>query len=451
MPSTPPTQSRQNQPASLGITELSLDEEQAIAYLLSPNAVRDRCHHLFDLCQANKLDHFACDLSKLDLVAEYVVETTQELYPDFEVPFHSRWRHFDAGGVQRLASLHQALAENQTRYSSRSRVAPSLLDLAIVSVLLDAGAGTQWRYRDPMANQVLGRSEGLAVASLRAFEQGVFSSDSQQPYQVDAIALQRLTEADLAQVFQVSDNNPLVGISGRLTLLHQLGKTLVTNGDRFGTTPARPGNLLDYWRSQYGETMDAGTLLQEVLRSFGSIWPGRVAIANTNLGDVWPHPALPDNNVGSNLVPFHKLSQWLTYSLVEPLTTAGMAVEHLNTLTGLAEYRNGGLCVDLGLLVPKHSQVTEVAHLPSSTVVVEWRALTVVMLDIIGDRVCHLLNKTPEELPLIKVLEGGTWAAGRRIAKQLRPTGAPQLQSRVTAQFFEYAFSFCEKELFTKS
>jgi hypothetical protein len=49
------------------------------------------------------------------------------------------------------------------------------------------------------------------------------------------------------------------------------------------------------------------------------------------------------------------------------------------------------------------------------------------MLDLIGDRVRQLLHKTPEELPLIKVLEGGTWAAGRRIAKHRRPTGAPPI------------------------
>lgn len=393
---------------------LTAEEQQAIAYLQTPQAVRDRCHTLFERCQADKLEHFACDLSKLDTVAAYVVETTQQLYPDFEVPFHSRWRHFDVGGISRLAAL-PALDPR------------SLLDLAIVSVLIDAGAGRRWHYHDKSANQILGRSEGLAIASLRAFEQGIFSSVPGSPYQVDAIALQNLTESDLAHVFQVTANNPLVGLSGRLTLLHQLGQTLTTQPQRFGTEPARPGHLLDYWLKTYGSTIDAGALLTEVLQSLGTIWPGRVAIAHTNLGDVWSHPALPNDGLGTTLVPFHKLSQWLTYSLVEPLTTAGMTVTHLNALTGLAEYRNGGLCVDLGLLVPKHADVTVQSHLASSTVVVEWRALTVVMLDRIGDRVCHLLNKTSEELPLIKVLEGGTWAAGRRIAKQLRPSGVPPI------------------------
>lgn len=399
------------------------DDHAAIAYLRQPQAIRDRCQRLFALCQAGALEHFACDLSQLDAVATYVVETTQQLYPDFDVPFHSRWRHFEAGGTPRLIQFDQALASLSVQEAARSR-----LDLAIVSVLLDAGAGPHWRYRDREVGQSLGRSEGLAIASLHAFQRGVFSSNREQPYQVDAAGLRALTEKDLAKVFQVRADNPLVGLSGRLSLLHQLGKALAAQPQRFGANDLRPGNLLDYWQFTYGATLDAGKLLTDVLESFGTIWPGRVAIAGTNLGDVWPHPALPQTAPGSHLVPFHKLSQWLTYSLVEPLQSAGLTVTHLNALTGLAEYRNGGLCVDLGLLVPKHDAVTRESHLPSSSVVVEWRALTVVMLDLIGDRVRHQLGKTAEELPLIKVLEGGTWAAGRRIAKHLRPdSGAPPI------------------------
>ncbi|PZO52793.1 MAG: DUF1688 domain-containing protein [Phormidesmis priestleyi] len=409
------------------------DEAQAvIAYLRQPEAIRDRAQQLFELCQANKLEHFACDLSQLDAVAAYVVETTQQAYPTFEVPFHSRWRHFDAGGVARLAEFNQRLQRQYDDPSEmRVEVARSQLDLAIVSVFLDAGAGNQWRYQDLSVNSlnppVLKRSEGLAVASLRAFEQGLFSSDSAFSYQVDAVKLQQLTLDNLAHAFQVKGDNPLIGLAGRLTLLQQLGAALATQPKRFDNRPARPSDLLDNWMKEAGLTLNAGKLLTDVLEKFGSIWPGRVEIAGTSLGDVWPHPGLPHTQLGENLVPFHKLSQWLSYSLVEPLATAGITVSDLNALTGLAEYRNGGLCVDLKLLIPKHAAVTSEAHLPGSPIVVEWRALTIVMLDLIGDRVRHLLHKSPEDLPLIKVLEGGTWAAGRRIAEQLRPTGAPPI------------------------
>jgi Protein of unknown function (DUF1688) len=126
-------------------------------------------------------------------------------------------------------------------------------------------------------------------------------------------------------------------------------------------------------------------------------------------------------------VPFHKLSQWLTYSLLEPLQELGLEITNLDALTGLSEYRNGGLCVDLGLLQPKHVGVLEEAHSPDSEVIVEWRSLTVILLDRIADTIRQKLGMDGESLPLAKVLEGGTWAAGRKIAAELRD-GSPPIQ-----------------------
>ena len=103
-----------------------------------------------------------------------------------------------------------------------------------------------------------------------------------------------------------------------------------------------------------------------------------------NLGDVWPHPAAGGAGLGAGLVPLHKLSQWVTYSLIEPLAAAGVRVAGLDRLTGLAEYRNGGLFVDLGVLVPRHPGIERDTFAPGDEVVVEWRALTVALLDRAG-------------------------------------------------------------------
>ena len=54
----------------------------------------------------------------------------------------------------------------------------------------------------------------------------------------------------------------------------------------------------------------------------------------------------------------------------------------------------------------------------------EWRALTVTLLDELAALVRAELGVDAEAMPLACVLEGGTWAAGRRIARQLRD-GAP--------------------------
>lgn len=397
-------------------------EREVIAYLQTPQAIRDRCQILFDLCCQDRLNHFACDLERLDTVADYAIATMREHYPHLDIPFHSRWRHFDAGEVPRLHQLAVQLAHLSPRDAVKAK-----LDLVVTSVLLDAGAGRDWQYCEPSSGKTIARSEGLAVASYHLFCQGAFSADPAWPFQVDAEGLLQLTEADLRAGFQVSDANPLVGIEGRLALLHSLGQALQQQPHRFGTAPARPGHLIDALTTGESETVSAASLLTEVLEGLGSIWPGRVELAGVNLGDVWPHSALTGEQPGEHLVPFHKLSQWLTYSLVEPLTEAGMTVSHLEALTGLAEYRNGGLCVDLGLLQPKHAAVLEQTHAPGSEVVVEWRSLTIVLLDRLAARIRQKLGLSADELPLMKVLEGGTWSAGRRIARQLRPDGSPPI------------------------
>ena len=102
---------------------------------------------------------------------------TRARYPDLAVPLHSRWRHFDAGGVRpRRRSSSAALGAATAGERARARI-----DLVVVSVLLDAGAGPRWRYTRRRRRARIGRSEGLAVASFRLFAAGVFSADPARP------------------------------------------------------------------------------------------------------------------------------------------------------------------------------------------------------------------------------------------------------------------------------
>ena len=118
-----------------------------------------------------------------------------------------------------------------------------LIDLFLVSVLLDAGAGTQWSYKSKESGRVYRRSEGLAVASLEMFKGGLFSSDPQQPHQVDAQALQKLTLDQMARGLQATASNPLAGLEGRAGLLNRLGDALLAHPKYFGHE-SRPGNML---------------------------------------------------------------------------------------------------------------------------------------------------------------------------------------------------------------
>ncbi|BAY62042.1 hypothetical protein NIES22_21090 [Calothrix brevissima NIES-22] len=394
------------------------EEEKLVAYLRSPAAIRERCGELFSWVCEGKSENFLCDLNQLGRVADYVMEVIRGEYPNLDVPFHSRWRHFEVGGVGRLAKLDTLLAG-----LSPEEKAAAKFDLAIISVLLDAGAGDRWHYHEQETNLRLGRSEGLAVASFQMFCQGNFASDGLP--QADASRLQQLTEAELATGFQVTADNPLVGIGGRLNLLQKLGQVLLASPHLFGDTNPRPGNLVTYLlgKSENGQ-LAATTVLSAVLEGLSDIWPGRLEIAGVNLGDVWEHPAISDDG----LVPFHKLSQWLTYSLLEPLQELGLTITGLDRLTGLPEYRNGGLCLDLGLISVKNPEILRTSHSVASAVIVEWRALTVILLDRIAATVREKLGMSPEELPLVKILQGGTWTAGRKIAAELRTGGIPPIQ-----------------------
>ncbi len=380
---------------------------ESAAYLRTPAAIRERCNAVLALGLDDRLEHFAVDLSALEKVAARVAEVTRQAYPDLQVPIHGRFRHFEVGAVDRIALLRRRLEDRPPVERARA-----LIDLVVPSVLLDAGAGAAWRYEED--GVAYSRSEGLAVASFRMFMDGAFSARHDDPLRADAEGLARMDVESLARAFQIGKDNPLVGLEGRVGLLRALGQALVARRDLFGEDP-RIGGLVEHF---HGRTR-AADVLAKVLDGLGSIWPGRVEVEGQNLGDVWPHPLV-------GLVPFHKLSQWLTYSLVEPLAEAGVEVVELDELTGLPEYRNGGLLFDLGLITAKHAGVTGKRHRPSDPIVVEWRALTVALLDRVADAVRAQLGK--QDLPLANILQGGTWSAGRKVAAERRPGGAPPIE-----------------------
>jgi hypothetical protein len=361
-----------------------------MAGLLSAAAVRERCALVLAAAERGRTRHFRLAPERLGAIAGRIAAVTRRRFPDLRVPYHSRWRHFAAGGIDRAALVAPG-ADDEAKARAR-------LDLAIVSVLLDTGAGPAWRYREAETGLVLSRSEGLGVASLRAMQRGLFSADPDDPWRADAAALARLDEARLAAAFQSGPGNPLVGIAGRVALMHRLARSGL----------ARPSDLYAPWRAQ--GAVAAPEILRSLLAAFG-------------LRDWGTHGAVP----GDGIVPFHKLSQWLAYSLVEPLLWAGHRVTELDRLTGLAEYRNGGLLLDGGALVPCDPGLPRRRLDPQEEAVVEWRALTVALLDRLHPLVCAELGLSAGEFPLACMLEGGSWAAGRELAAECRPGGGPPL------------------------
>ncbi|MEO6565760.1 MAG: URC4/urg3 family protein [Casimicrobiaceae bacterium] len=387
--------------------------------LQSVAAIRARCGNIAAAVTAGRSDHFTVDRARLDDVAARVAAVTRQRYPSLAIPYHSRWRHFEAGGVARKAELDLALAGQ-----ARADIARAQIDLAVVSVLLDAGAGPAWSYAEASTGQRFARSEGLGVASFRAFMAGAFSTSRDDPCRVDGSALAKVDAAMLAHWFQVAPGNPLVGLEGRAALLRRLGAALAhDHGSLDGA--ARPGALFDMLtRNGVLHSIRAEAILVALFEGLGSIWLTGNSLEGVPLGDVWRHPRAGGDGGTAGWVPFHKLSQWLAYSLFEPFEWAGVAVAVRDDLTGLPEYRNGGLLLDAGVLALRDPDAARRTHDVGSPLVVEWRALTVVLLDELAPRVRTALGVP--DLPLACILEGGTWATGRVLAAELRD-GTPPL------------------------
>ncbi|WGL17190.1 DUF1688 family protein [Microbulbifer bruguierae] len=394
--------------------QLTAGEYSAVGWLFSTSAIRTQCARILER-SLNGQTCFRVNYDRFDATVLYVIDTIRERYPDFAVPYHSRWRHFEVGeqrALLRLRELMNALAPAQ-----RARMG---FDLMVPSVFLDAGAGSRWRYRTAEGESI-GRSEGLGLASLDSFLNGVFGGGI--PYSCNLQGLGSLSEDRFRSAFQVHSSNPLEGVSGRVALLHNLASAMETKPELFPTQS--PGDLATLLLESFGESIPASAVLGCTLEAFGDIWPSRVQWESRNLGDTWYYA--PFGEGVESLVPFHKLSQWLSYSLIECLELAGFEVTGINELTALAEYRNGGLLIDTGLLELRNPSLADAPLAVESELVIEWRALTICLLDAIAEKIVDQLGFRAEDFPLAKVLEGGTWAAGRRIACERRGDLSPPL------------------------
>ncbi|VUD41772.1 hypothetical protein TDB9533_00557 [Thalassocella blandensis] len=393
------------------------------SFLLSPNGIRTRSQQIYQRA-LDGATHFAIEEEKIAEVTDYVLAVIEENYPDKNVPYHSRWRHFEVGNQAQLQAFNALI--NDMNALEKARLG---LDLILPSVLVDAGAGPDWQYTS-VNSKTVGRSEGLGLASMDMFLAGYLSHEGKAA--TTAPGLRAMTVEQFAQAFKVTEKNPLLGVEGRVELLRSLGLAMQAQPKIF--PHQRPGDLVDYILQQYRTKPTAENILHVVLTCFGDIWPGRLNFTGTNLGDTWAYS--PFGQAPSAYIPFHKLSQWISYSIIETLSNSGIEVSGVEALTGLAEYRNGGLMLDSGLIRLRNEADAEQEWSPASDIIIEWRALTICLLDKIAEHIVTKLKTTPEKFPLAKVLEGGTWAAGRKLALEKRNNLTPPLQILSDATVF---------------
>ncbi|SCU94933.1 LADA_0G12376g1_1 [Lachancea dasiensis] len=432
----------------------------AVEYLKSIGSVRETSSQVFQYaCQHHGGNYFELELSAMDAVADYLCSIIERDYgSDYAaIPPHGRWQHLNYGSQPRVETLIQDWTASGI---DEIEIARKLIDLFVLSVLIDAGAGNVWQYTIPSSSnsedapaQRVGRSEGLAVASYYLFVDGKFSKDPTDPYRVEGSVLEQFTRAAFADGFQISDSNPMDGFDGRLELLQRLGRALNAHPKIFGAE-GRPGGLVDYLytktshlESETQNSIDLQDIWNALMTGLTSIWPaGRTVVNGEPLGDVWTldtkaqasaefpgqGPKAPE--IPTDIVTFHKLTQWLCYSLLVPLERYGyqFSIKNKQLQTGLPEYRNGGLFYDFGVLKLKPDALARgrqlSSHLQKSTdlptfepqdgAIVEWRCLTIGLLDyllpIVNDKLGY-------QLSLPQLIEAGSWKAGREIAAELRP------------------------------
>jgi GTP cyclohydrolase II len=345
--------------------------------------VRESCQEVYNYVKNNKSKYFKINEDKLESGSEYIANYTKNKYPNLNINYHSRLSHIE-NWENEILKWDCDITEKIKR----------MIDLTFISVFLDAGAGNKWTYIKD--GKKYNRSEGLAMAAFDMFNNGVFSSDSALPTRVNSHKLKNLSRDDLINGFQLTKKNYLIGLDGRLDLLKNFGKILDKNKKYFGKEIARPGNIIDH----LGTNQIDFNELSNIIFNFSELTQ-----------DVHIHTDL------KMYIPYHKLLQWLLYSLIDLFMKFRINVINTETLTALPEYRNGGMIIDLGIIEIKDKTLFNKKHDINSDLIIEWRCLTVILIDIIKEKVNIILNSN---LHLGQLLESGTWKIGRELAKKNR-------------------------------
>jgi len=126
---------------------------EALLELRRPETIRERCETILRAGVAGELEHFSIHLDRLPDVAREVAAVTLANYPDRRIPLHGRYRHFQAGGIDRLRLLEQRLQGLSEEEKLLSRVELAIVSVRILdgmlSILPSARVGHVGIYRDP--------------------------------------------------------------------------------------------------------------------------------------------------------------------------------------------------------------------------------------------------------------------------------------------------------------
>jgi Protein of unknown function (DUF1688) len=249
----------------------------------------------------------------------------------------------------------------------------------------------------------------LAVAVLRAFQDGVFSGHPADPLRVDARVLTQLDAAALRAAFQAGGGPALPGLQARVESLRRLGAWLEEQARRTGR-PARPCALLEEALS-LPDPGDAASLMRLLACRLASVEPLGKGVLGLPAGDVWPHRwAGAQSDEGSHLptaewVPLHLRSRKMVLALAEPLRRHGIALHDLQGLPAGGDLYQGHIFLDREIVVPRDPRDRSKPRAPGDEWLTEWRALSTTLMDELATRVRAKLGLSEALCPTIALAE----------------------------------------------
>ena len=90
---------------------LDLRPRDELAYLRTPAAIRERAEAMLKYAEDGRSAWFSVDPNGLEAAVQATLSVTRQRFVNpAAIPFHSRWRHFEAGGHDRWPALAERLS-----------------------------------------------------------------------------------------------------------------------------------------------------------------------------------------------------------------------------------------------------------------------------------------------------------------------------------------------------
>lgn len=402
---------------------------------LSPIFTRVRSKELTQLVLKNQSKFFTLDSSKKEEALEFLEKVILSRFQKDKIAKHGRRQHLSSKNRNYFEKV-----ENICQKAGCTFAVENKLELLLLSCFLDAGAGQNWKYNDSYFNCQLVGSEALAAASTDLYLKLISDNlISKKNISLTSDALKNMKFDEFSKSFQHDEsNNALLGAKGRYDSLTQLGSCLELHPSIF-VTSHKPElkNIYHFFQSIVEhKSLNLEEVFKTIVFIFHDFFTSDTKINEINLCDSRIHSNLISLPLVGKKIPFFKLIQWMVYSIDDFFNSQGIPTINEEFLSGLAEYRNGGFFMDTNIINLKSKNLSHQSYSIDSELVTEWRALTITLLDEFLEEL--KIKRGYNHLNMSKLLEGGTWIAGRKLARENRPDSpySPPIKIITDGKFF---------------